>query len=271
MVNLRPIMLLLLLVLLAPFTGCNEEERKARKDAYDANYPSGYQQGVAAGEKRGNKEGRERGAVAARAAADSGTAWQLYAVLAILALLCGLGVGLLIQYSVLLACRHFERLPQFSTVAFVPAMKLSFVYSVFDKRRKLKAKVDEELSKLAAYNDLQAAQIRALNEAVEMKIKALSSIEEFSQARLVELAAEELEKIVSAAAKKAETMRNARGRDETTVRITHLCSNCGCLVRFNIRLANETVSCPNLECGQPIRLPPVLSGIEGAPLILDVD
>src|SRR5215207_1250512 len=141
MTRARALLLLLPLAFVMALAGCDAKEREAYDRAYKANRPVGREAGYKAGEERGRSEGRERGAAEARTAAQSGGDWRLYARLALLALAVGLTLGLLIQYSVLLACRRYERVPQFSTVAFVPAMKLSLAYSIFERRRRVMVEV----------------------------------------------------------------------------------------------------------------------------------
>lgn len=271
MVRARRFTLLLMLALLPLFVGCESEEDRIYKQAYDANYAANYPIGFKTGAERGSKQGAEEGAAAAREAATTGQAWQLYWVLALGSLVSGLVLGLSIQYGILLICRFSGRLPQFSTVAFVPAMKSTVVYAIFERRRDVMIEIDEQLREMAARKNLQVAKIRELKEAVALKIKALSSIEELSQSRLLELAAEELERIVADSARKAEATLGDQGSDRATTRITHTCPYCKRLVRFNLRSANEIITCPNQECGQSIRLPAVFSDVDGAPLILDVN
>jgi len=260
-----------MLALLLPFAGCKSEEDEAYKKAYDANHKAGYQSGYQEGKERGAKQGAEEGAAAAREAMATGQAWKLYWFFALGALVSGLMFGLVIQYSVLLICRRSGRLPQFSTVAFVPAMKSTLVYTLFERRRDVMLEIDERLREMAARKNLQVAKILQLKEAMALKIKALSSIDELSQARLLELAAAELEKIVAVSEQKAQALLNDQPSDQKPTRITHICPSCQSLVRFSLRPANEIVTCPNRECGQPIRLPPALSGVDGALHILDVD
>lgn len=260
--------LALALLLLA---GCRSEEDETCQKAYKANYEAGYQAGFPGGEERGRKEGEAEGAAAALKAAETGEAWELYRVLASGALASGLLLGLAVQYGILLLCRRTGRLPQFSTVAFVPAMKSTVVYAVFERRRDLMVEVEEQLREMAARKNLQLAKIERLKEAMALKIKALSSIDEFSQARLLELAAEEMEKIISESERKAGAAPDGRNPGRPATRITSVCPSCQRLVRFNLRPANEFVTCPHRGCGRPFRLPPASFGGDGEPLILDAD
>lgn len=274
--------LTLLLAFALLLAGCKSEEEELYQRVHKASYKEAYAKAFSEGVARGRKQGAEEGAAAARKAAATGVAWQLYRALALGALATGLMLGLLIQYSLLLICRRTGRLPQFSTVAFVPAMKSTVVYEVFKRRRDVMIEIEERLSEMAARKNLQVAKIEQLKEAIDLKIRAISSIEQLSQARLLELAAEELEKIVSDSEKKAkaamngqgsarQTTKNDEGSGQPTTRITHVCPHCERLVRFSLRSANGAVTCPYPNCGQPIRLPPAFSGTNGEPFILDVD
>ncbi|HEV7473686.1 MAG TPA: hypothetical protein VGN90_06545 [Pyrinomonadaceae bacterium] len=266
----RKLTLPFIFALLLAFAGCTSEEEEAYKSAYEANRDASYQVGFRDGEDQGRKQGTTDGTSAALEAAATGRAWQLYWVPELAALVFGLSLGLILQYSVLLVCRRSGRLPQFSTVAFVPAMKSTLVYAIFERRRDVMLEIEESLSEMAARQNLQVAKIRQLKEALAFKVKALSSIDELTQSRLIELAAEELEKIVSTSAAKAEMMQNNQATDHAVTRITHTCPSCQSLVRFRLQSANEIVTCPNQACGQPIKLPPVLAN-DGAPLIFDVN
>ena len=269
--------LLFALALLLPLTGCESEQERVYREAYDANRKAGYRDGFRQGEERGRKKGDEEGRDMALAAARAGEAWELYRALALGALAAGLTLGLAVQYGLLLVCRRTGRLPQFSAVAFVPAMKSTVVYRVFERRRDLMIEVDEQLREMAERKNLQVAQIEQVKEAIALKLEALSSLDAYSQARLLELAAGEMDKIVSGAARKAETVTSGQSPageqnpGRTPARITHVCPSCQTLVRFSLRSANRAVVCPGQDCGQLIRLPPALTGVDGAPLILDVD
>ena len=191
-----PILLIFIALLL---TGCEDEEAKR---TYDTNFNEAYQKAIKDGEKLGEKNGQEIGFAAAEKAAIDGTAWQLYYYLTLGSLLSGLSLGLIIQYGILWRCRRTSVLPQLSTMAFVPAMKLTTAYSIFLHKRNLKIKVDEELSELAARKNIQIAKIEQLKKEMTMKIEAISSIDELTQSRILELAKEEIEKIVKQAKEK---------------------------------------------------------------------
>lgn len=285
MVTIRITSVVFLFTFLLVFAGCNDEKKDAYDKAYKANYDRAYQEGLLVGEERGKKEGEERGTAAAYKAAETGLEWRLYLRLALSSLAGGFVVGLFIQYGVLLICRRSERLPQLWTVAFVPAMKQSFSYSIFERRRRSMVEIDEELREIGARKRLQVTQIQAARDAVAQKIKALSSIEELSRARLIELANEELSKIVLASTEKANQIKDGQSLvsteqvnqikssqsfGETRLLITYTCPICQKLVRYKEQIANKTVKCPNKECGQPITLPPMLLDGDGAPLIIDV-
>ncbi|MGH9418443.1 MAG: hypothetical protein ACRD3J_00600, partial [Thermoanaerobaculia bacterium] len=91
--------------------GCNEEE-KAWKQAYDANYAAAYQEGSRTGELRGRVQGGTVGDVKAREAAHSGQAWQLYLQLSLSGLVAGVVMGLSLQYVILFRCRRSGRFDQ---------------------------------------------------------------------------------------------------------------------------------------------------------------
>jgi hypothetical protein len=262
--------LLFLSVLLA-FTSCESEEDKVYKSAYDASYKAHQQISFREGAKRGYTEGRKAGLAAAIEAADNGQAWELYLSLALGALLSSLMLGLVLQYSLLVVCRYSGRLPQFSTVIFVPAMKYTTAYRVFKRRRALLMEIDEQLREIAARKNVQIVKIHQLNEVIALKIQSLSSLDELSQAKLVQLAEEELEKIVAASEMKADTILHDQHSIQASTRITHPCPHCHRLIRFSLSSANETVTCPNRECGRQIRLPQIFSPDDEALPILDVN
>ena len=193
----------LFLAFLLSLPGCQNPEQEAWQKAYEASYNSAYQAGRQAGYARGKQVGDEKGAAAAKVAARTGGAWQLYTNLALGALVLGTGCGLFAQYVILLACRLSERLPQFSTVAFVPAMKSSLAYSVFEQRRRVMVEVTEELTKLRVTHNLQLVQIETTRDYVARKVMAASSIDELSQARFIDLAKMEFSRIVSASNERA--------------------------------------------------------------------
>ena len=154
------------LAFLLPLAGCKDEVQEAWRTGYQANYKAGYQAGLETGKPRGKEEGEKRGAAEAREAAETGCAWQLYSTLACVALIFGILVGLFAQYLILLTCRLSGRLPQLSTVAFVPAMKSSLSYSIFEQRRRLMIEVNQELTKLRVTHNMQLAQLQTARDFV---------------------------------------------------------------------------------------------------------
>jgi len=149
--------------------GCENREKEAYKKAYDAQYDAAKQVGRQKGAESGNRLGMEKGTVAAKEAAESGLAWQLYTNVAIVWLILGAVEGLLTQYIVLFACRLSGRMQRmfiayFShdysvlvldsaapglfgrlTVPFVPAMGSSISYSICQQLRGLLASAKNTL------------------------------------------------------------------------------------------------------------------------------
>ncbi len=254
--NDRTIIVPFLLAFLLSLTGCQNSERATWQKAYEASYSAAYQEGRQAGYARGKQVGDEKGAAAAEMAAGTGGAWQLYTNLALGALTLGTGAGLFAQYVVLLACRASGRLPQFSTVALVPAMKSSLAYSVFEQRRWLMVAVNEELTRLRVTHTLQLAQLETTRDYVARKVMAASSIDELSQVRFIDLAKMKVSELISASDEKARQSTNGRQSIETRLPNTHLCPHCQKRIRYKDQIANTTVQCPNKKCGQLITLPP---------------
>ena len=193
----RGIALSLILSLVLICIGCKSEA--TRQAAYEQYYAQGHQESFQEGEKSGKEVGSKRGASNALEDATSGESMALYWTLSLVALLSGLGFGLISQYGVMWRCRKTERLPQFSTVLLVPAMKSSLAYSIFTRKRDVKINFDEQLWKIALSKDLRAARMQELKEAVTKKVEAMSSIEELTETRIFQLFEDELEKIVDQA------------------------------------------------------------------------
>ena len=225
-VNDHKFMLLFFAVALLLFIGCRDQEKEVWEKGYEANYKAGTETGREGGEARGSKIGTEKGAAAAKEAAQNGRTWQLYKTLAIGWLTFGALAGLLAQYIVLLACRLSGRLQelfqalasqeamgrtlrvalgssslsvyQHLTVAFVPAMKNSESYSIFEQLQRLRAKLME----LVATEQLYAANIQAVENTLAQALEAASTVESFGKVgwgRLLALARAELAKVVSQA------------------------------------------------------------------------
>ena len=211
---------------LLPLMGCSSSEEKAWQQGYDANYRAHYQTGLQAGEARDSRIGEERGRAAAQVAAEEGSAWQLYSALVFFPLTCGFIVGLSAQYIILWHCGLSGRLPQLLTMAFVPAMKSSLSYSIFERRQQLMVALEEEFSKISAAKHLQNAQTEAMKEVVVRKLMSAASIEELSLARLVDFAEKESSKIVSAAEEKYSRINNDQQPLETKPRSICFCPYC---------------------------------------------
>ena len=169
--------------MLLSFTGCKDETEEAWKVAYRANYERAYQGASETGKARGKAEGEKQGAEAARAAAKTGRAWQLYTPLVCWAVVPGVLVGIFVQYAILFTCQVNGRLPRPATFAFVPALKRSLCYSIFERRFRLMVEFDEQLEKVLAARNLKIAQVQAVHDAVKRRVMAASSIEELTEAR----------------------------------------------------------------------------------------
>jgi len=191
--------------------GCTGSEGSAWREGYDANYKAGYQEGWREGESRGRIEGQERGIAAAQIAVETGLAWQLYSPVALWALLIGAIIGVVAQHAILLRWRHSGCLCEVMAVAFVPAIKHSLSYSIFEKRRELMIGLDEEIRKIAAAKRLKCVKLKATREIVIRKLKAISSLEDFSQTRLLELARQELARIVDESEHEAMQIKQTNG------------------------------------------------------------
>ena len=259
MVSFRAFMpILLLCAFLLLFAGCKDEMKEAWQMGYQANYKAGYQEGLKAGKARGKEEGKKHGVAAASEDAKTGSTWQLYAPLAYGALVPGILLGIFVQYAILFACHLNERLPRPSTFAFVPAMKTSLCYSIFEQRFRLMVEFDEQLNKVLVTKNLKIAQIQAVHDAVRQRVMAASSIEELTETRLVEVANDEFAKIV-AESEKINQIENNQRSDKPRLRNVCMCPHCGKRVQFPRKAANTTINCPYQNCGRPIRLPPLQS------------
>ena len=202
--------LILLLVLICG--GCRSESQ--HQAAYDQYYAAGYQEAFQEGDKSGKEVGSRRGASNAEEDAANGESMTLYWTLAFVALGSGLGFGLISQYGVMLRCRKSGRLPLFSTVLLVPAMKSSLAYSIFTRDRDRKIKFHEGLSKIAISKDLDTAGIQALEDATRMKFEAMSNIAELTDKRIVQLFEEELQKIVDQAEHRVRRNKSEVNKDD---------------------------------------------------------
>ena len=67
---------------LLPFAGCKNEVQEAWQSGYNASYKAAQTKAWQEGNARGLEEGKKKGAAAAREAAQTGYAWQLYSTLA---------------------------------------------------------------------------------------------------------------------------------------------------------------------------------------------
>jgi hypothetical protein len=246
--------------------GCDTQERRAWKEGYNENYRAAYQEGWQAGEVKGRADGQERGTAAAEWAARAGSDWRFYSTEALCGFVFGFVVGLLAQYSVLIGCGQSGRLPQFLTVAFVPCMKRSLAYAVFERRRALMMDLAETLRQVRAKNKVELAKIQAVRDNVARRLKAIGSIEELNAAHLVELARKEISQIIGASeeeANRAETISQPRPEP----RFTYYCPICWTAVRYDEELVHKTVQCPNSDCCRPLTLPPPLRTAEEAQAI----
>lgn len=230
----------------------------ASKTAYRANYDSTYQSALEAGKARGKEAGEKEGISEARESAKTGRAWRLYTNLAIWALLAGCIVGIFIQYAILFVCQSNRRLPGPLTFPFIPAIKRSLSYSIFERQFRLMVDFDEQLKKVLAARNLKLAQIQAVHEAVKQRVLAASSIEELTEKRLVEVANHEFSKIITESQKLHEYQVH-QVAEATKLENIFRCPHCGRRVKFPTKAANKTIGCPYKNCGRPIRLPPLTS------------
>ena len=202
------------------------------------------------------KTGEERGTTEAREAASKGSSWRLFTTLAFGAFACGAVVGFVAQYGILLTCHFEERLPSPVLLAFVPGMKGSLSYSIFERRFRLMLDFDEQLKKILATKNLQVAQTQAIHDAVKQRIMSARSIEELSEARFLELANGEFSRIVAESEKISRT-ENGQRSDKLCRRHVCTCPHCAKRIAFKEQAANTTVKCPHPGCGHSVRLPPL--------------
>lgn len=248
----------LIFAVLLLFTGCKDETQEAWEVAYRAQYNDSYQAALEIGKARGGLEGKEQGVAAAREAAKDGRAWQLYSTMACWALVPGILAGIVVQYAILFTCQTNGRLPGPATWAFVPGMKKSFCYLIFERRLRLMVELDEQLQKTDAAKNLKLAQVQAVHDAVKRQVMAASSLEELTQARLVELANIEFATIVAEAERINQVQISQRSETKHR-RNACACPHCGRRLQFPRKAASTTINCPHSNCGRPIRLPPLQS------------
>ena len=244
--------LLLFALGLLSFVGCQDQEKEVYKKAYDSNYQTGYEDGRRAGEARGTLIGTDKGIAAAKEAAKNGTAWQLYSHLAIGGGILGALVGLLGQYIVLLSCRCSGYLPQLLTVAFVPAMKMSRSYFIFEQRQRLMLEAEEHFDRMCAAKNLSLAQMQTVHDVWRQRIRVTSSIEDLTRGRVVELFEKELDRIVSARQVKVNGLPAEAARPNATT-----CPFCKKTVHYKDHVGGKVAKCPNKQCGRLIQFPPL--------------
>jgi len=269
MKRLRLPLLLLGLVTLVTWSGCDSQADEIFKRAYDASYSSGYLETIQSGRDLGLEEGTQHGDAEARRAAENGVAWQLYWIPVSSLLLTGLALGLMVQYTILLICRRTANLPQFSAVAFVPAMKFTVAYKIFERRRNVMIEIDEKLREMAKRKNLQIAKIEQLKETVALKVETMSSLDELTQSRLLELAAKEMDKVIAKSTKKARPGKRS-SKSGANGNLTHPCPACRTKNHYHLRLAGKTVKCSNKECGRAIKLPPIFPDVDDMEPILEI-
>jgi len=250
-----PLLLLVCTALLAS-SSCGNPESKAWQAGYETNYAVAYQEGWREGERRGRPDGDERGAAAAERAAVSGAAWQFYSTEMIWGFISGFAAGLFGQYGILICCGTSGRVAQFLTVAFVPAMKHSLSYALFERRRAVMLELAEALLQVRVKNKLQLAQIRAVRDNVARQLQAITSIEELNAAHLVELARQEISDIVASSEEEANREQPMAPADETTDPFFYNCPWCQTRNQYIRHSEYRTVICANEHCGQHFTLPP---------------
>jgi hypothetical protein len=128
---------------------------------------------------------------------------------------------------------------------FVPAMKRSSAYAVFEKRRELMMWWEEEMDKVAAAKEIKAAKMQAIKEIVMRKLRTVSSLEEFSQARLLEVAKNEISKIVSASDEEARQDAPETLAQPPLNSYSFVCPHCMRKIAYKGRRGGKTVDCPH--------------------------
>lgn len=244
------------------FAGCQSAEDKTWQKAYDAQYEKSFQYGQREGEVRGRDDGLKAGVIAAEADMKSGRAWALYSSYAGWSAFFGFLTGVTAQYLVLLISRRKRRIPQFLTVAFVPAMKRSFTYTVFERRRTFLTDIRVELKTLQARQQIEAKKLEEVKAGLQRKLDAIASIEELKQARLLTLAEEEIANLLVASEASAREYRDADDEEAIQFLNTCYCPYCNHPVVYNGNSAGDALECPHEDCGEFFRLPLALRGGE---------
>ena len=251
---------LTVLLIMLPIIGCKTPETDAWQKGYDGNFLAAYREGWDEGTVEGTKEGAEDGRKTAQYAAASGLAWQLYSAPALWSVFFGIVLGVSAQYIVLLNCRISGVMSDFLSVAFVPAMKRSVSYAVFERRRQLMIECDEEIRRLSAHNQLQVWRMRAIHDGVVRGLKTISSLEDLTSARLLDLARRELSQIVSASEMEANRISNGQRQAVSgSAKLNCYCPHCNGAIEYPEKKAGQIVPCPYKKCGREFRLPQLAS------------
>lgn len=237
------------------FAGCRNADERIWKQAYDSQYESAFLSSRHAAKKRGRAEGEKDGVAAAQRDMQNGHGWPMYATLANWTAFFGFLGGAGGQYLVLLICRRRRRISQFLAVAFVPGMKRSFTYSVFQRRRTYLTEIRIELKELQARQKIEAQKLEQVKAGLAQRLDTISSIEELKQARLLELAEEEIAGILVASTKTAREIREADDDAALDFLNTCYCPYCNRPVSYDAHAAHEAVECPHEDCGEHFRLP----------------
>jgi hypothetical protein len=225
--------------------GCSSEQ-KAWQQGYDSAYQAASHAGMSIRSPRAEEQGRNKGVADAKRDAETGNLpMRFYQTAIFVAVLFGALAGVLIQYLSILQCNWSGRVVQLWVVAFVPGMKQSLCYAIFERQRELLLGLDAELAKLQATKEIQCAKIQAVHDTIEKKIRAASSLDELRIERVLGLAEQEFARIAPAA---------------PTSKLFCYCPRCRGKVGYGTRKAGRLIKCPHSGCGQPIMLPPVEMG-----------
>jgi hypothetical protein len=239
-----------ILALLAMLPGCGSST--AWKKGYEASYEASYSEAFKATHATGELAGASKGKAAAERARVTGRAYRPYSPFFVWSLLLGAGVGILLQYLVLLAGNIQGRASVFWLLALVPGSRSSLAYRHFDRLRKLELSHAQVIATIQTTKDQQLASLEAAKFAALQKIEAATTIEELSQIRLLDLARLEMSQVVNRAENRARDLVSTERRTAGVI----ACPHCGKRFGYKSRAASKTVSCPHRTCRQPVTLPP---------------
>ncbi len=171
--------------------------------AYDEGYREGYAEGRAAGilkgESRGADDGSSEGESSAAGEVREGGLALASLGPAVWSFLAGIGIGLLIQYIILLDAKDKGRVPSLVQTGLVPGMTSTFSYKLLERRWRLMARLDDWLTRVARQRNARLHEIRTVRAVVAARINAASDLEDLVARKYVALAGKELNRIVSEA------------------------------------------------------------------------